>query len=61
MLRANRIGALGSASPGNPEGKVGITLEGFPQGVKARTSMDGFFKEVRVDRGRSMQAAGEEI
>jgi hypothetical protein len=38
-------------------GTVNITLEGPLANAKARTSMDGLFKDVNVSRGRQMQMA----
>ncbi|WP_244642316.1 phage tail tip lysozyme, partial [Chelatococcus reniformis] len=53
--RAAEAGGGGQSATGS----VNITLDGFPKGMRARTSMDGLFKEVTVNRPRAMPNADE--
>jgi hypothetical protein len=35
---------------------VRVKFEGLPKGTKVDSSMDGMFRKIEIDRGRSMQA-----
>jgi hypothetical protein len=56
----NRMMGLPSAAqPQKVEGSASldITINGIGPNYKARTSMDGMFKDVNLNKGRSMQMA----
>ena len=46
---------IGGGSAPEAHGSVNVHLEGFPRGIRARTDMDGLFKELQLTRGRSME------
>ncbi len=58
LTQGGAMGFLGAAQV-NPEGNVTVNLHGFPQGARHSTSADGFFKDVKVNRGHAMSVASE--
>lgn len=38
-----------------------VKFDGLPKGAKTDTSMDGMFRKVSIDRGRSMKMAEDAI
>ena len=59
LTQGTGMGFLGAGQV-NPEGNVTVNLHHFPSGVQAKTSADGFFKDVKVNRGRQMSEASQE-
>jgi hypothetical protein len=61
LKRGMKTGLLGPAAVKvNGDASVKIDLNGFPRGTRATASSDGIFKEVTLNRGRSMGLASED-
>ena len=58
LMQGGNTGFLGAAQV-NPEGSVTVNLHGFPQDTRSSTAADGFFKDIKVNRGHAMSVASE--
>ena len=58
MGRAFKSGVVGGgAQKIEGSASVDITLNGFPAGTRTRTSAEGLFRDINLNRGRQMQQA----
>ena len=62
LLQTSRRTGFGGAAPQKVEGNasLNIDLNGFPKGTRAKTEFGGLFKDVQINRGRSMPMASED-